>query len=130
MINSIIFEGRLGQEPDVRFTTSGAKVANLSVANTRRYKQGEEWKSETVWVKVEGWGRLAEKMEDLSQGDRIIITGRLAEEQWETKDGQKRSKFKIVATDFRLIDTTAAAKKAVDEIPEDDYEDYGEDVPF
>jgi len=129
MINRIELEGRLGQEPEIRFTHAGQKVATLNIANTRHYKQGENWKTETMWIKCQLWGRLADKAGNLQKGDHVLVIGRLQKEEWETQHG-KRHTYSIVAEDLRTVDFVRKVEEIAKDMPENDYPDDVSDVPF
>lgn len=96
--------GNLAGDPELRFTPSGAAVASFTVAQTpRKYdKQTTEWvDGETVWMRCSIWRQAAENVaECLTKGTRVIVTGRLVQRQWETKEGEKRSSMELQADDI------------------------------
>lgn len=132
MINAIAIEGRLGQGPDVRFTINGQKVANFSLAHTRRWKSGEEYKEETLWFKCEVWGWLAEKVEELGKGAPVLVVGELRLDEYTRKDGSKYSGFKVYVKEIRKIDYTRVEKVGQEAQPEPPKDDMpaDDDVPF
>ena len=88
--------GNLTQDPELRFTPSGAAVANFTVASTPRTfdRQTNEWKdAETLFMRCSVWREAAENVaESLTRGTRVVVTGRLVSRSWEDKEsGQKRS---------------------------------------
>lgn len=88
--------GNLTQDPELRFTPSGAAVANFTVASTPRYmdRQTNEWKDgETLFMRCSVWREAAENVaESLTRGTRVVVTGRLVSRSWDDKEtGQKRS---------------------------------------
>ena len=87
--------GNLTQEPELRFTPSGAAVANFTVASTPRQfdRQSNEWKDgETLFMRCSVWRDAAENVaESLARGARVIVTGRLKSRSYETKEGEKRT---------------------------------------
>lgn len=90
--------GHLGKDPEVRYTNSGKAVVRVDMAllDKWRNKEGEQ-KEETTWVTIELWGRTAETFaEKLSKGTNVFIAGKLKEEKWEDKNGNKREKLKVV----------------------------------
>lgn len=90
--------GALGRDFELRYTTGGRAVANTSVASSRRYKKGDEWVEDTVWMPIVCWGELAENAcASLAKGTRVIVSGRLQQRQWETDEGEKRSVIELVA---------------------------------
>lgn len=87
--------GNLTADPELRFTPSGAAVANLTVASTPRTfdKQANEWKDgETTFMRGSVWRDQGENAAaSLKRGDRVVATGRLVTRSWETPEGEKRS---------------------------------------
>ena len=87
--------GNLTQDPELRFTPSGAAVANFTVASTPRQfdRQSNEWKDgETLFMRCSVWREAAENVdESLGRGSRVIVSGRLKSRSFETKEGDKRT---------------------------------------
>ncbi len=87
--------GNLTTDPELRFTPSGAAVANFTVASTPRAfdRQSNEWKDgETLFMRCSVWRDAAENVaESLQRGTRVIVTGRLKSRSYETKEGEKRT---------------------------------------
>lgn len=87
--------GNLTQDPELRFTPSGAAVANFTVASTPRQfdRQTNEWKDgETLFMRCSVWRDAAENVaESLTRGSRVIVSGRLKSRSFETKEGEKRT---------------------------------------
>jgi len=78
MYQRIEIIGRLGANPDMRYTDSGTAVCTLSVATDRKYKQGDEWHDETTWFRVTCWGATAENVNKyLVKGSLVFIDGYL-----------------------------------------------------
>ncbi len=104
-INKAILIGRLGRDPEVRYTQGGRAVANFSIATSREWKDKEtgEKREETDWHNIVAWGRLGEICgEYLSKGKQVYIEGRLQTRSWE-KDGIKRYTTEIVANDVQFL---------------------------
>lgn len=96
-LNSILIEGNLTQDPELKYTTKGTALCSLSIAVNRYYKSEEETKQETAFLDVECWGRIAETCsQHLSKGRGVRIVGRIKQDRWE-QDGYIRSKVIIVA---------------------------------
>ena len=92
--------GNLTQDPELRFTPSGAAVANFTVASTPRYmdRQTNEWKDgETLFMRCSVWREAAENVaESLTRGARVIVSGRLKSRSWDDKEtGQKRTTMEL-----------------------------------
>jgi single-strand DNA-binding protein len=91
--------GNLTADPELRFTPSGAAVANFTVASTPRAfdRQSNEWKDgETLFMRCSVWRDAAENVaESLQRGSRVIVTGRLKSRTWDTKEGEKRTVMEL-----------------------------------
>lgn len=103
-INRVIIMGNLTRDIEIKHLQSGMSVAEIGVAvNDRRKDQGGNWIEEVTFVDVTLWGRTAEiAAEYLGKGSPIFIEGRLKLDQWE-KDGQKRSKMRVVCERMQLL---------------------------
>lgn len=87
--------GNLTADPELRFTQSGAAVTSFTVASTPRSfdKQSNEWKDgEALFLRCNAWRQVAENVaESLTRGSRVIVSGRLRQRSFETKEGEKRT---------------------------------------
>ncbi|HVO58332.1 MAG TPA: single-stranded DNA-binding protein [Dongiaceae bacterium] len=104
-VNKVILVGRLGRDPETRYTGGGQAVANFSVATDETYrdKAGERQKR-TEWHKIVVWGKQAEIAQQyLKKGSLVFIEGRIQSREWQDKEGQKRTSFEIVANNFRML---------------------------
>jgi single-strand DNA-binding protein len=104
-VNKVILVGRLGRDPETRFTGGGQAVANFSVATDETYKdRAGERQKRTEWHKIVVWGKQAEIAQQyLKKGSLVFIEGRIQTREWQDKEGQKRTSFEIVATNFRML---------------------------
>ncbi len=102
MSNNVTVIGNLTMDPELRFTASGVAMANISVADSRRYQdRNNEWQEETSFFRGTCWRDVAENVaESLSKGSRVIISGRLKQRTWETNEGEKRN---VVELDIQDI---------------------------
>ena len=95
----ITLVGNLTNDPELRFTPSGAAVAKFTVASTPRYmdRQTNEWKDgDTLFLNCQIWRQAAENVaESLTRGMRVIVSGRLKQRSYETKEGEKRTVFEV-----------------------------------
>lgn len=111
---SITVIGNLVDDPELRFTPSGAPVANFRIASTPRTfdKQTNEWKDgETLWLGCAVWRQMGENVaETLTKGMRVIIQGNLKSRQYETKEGEKRTVFEIDVQEIGPSLRSASAK--------------------
>ena len=104
-LNRVQLMGRLGKDPEGKFTPTGKKVTHFSVAVSNRWKSKEgEAKEYTEWVNVEAWGRLGEVCQEyLKKGSLIFIEGRLKTDRYEDK-GETRYYTKVVALTMQMLD--------------------------
>ena len=124
-LNKVQLIGRLGADPEARFTPSGTKVTTFRMAVTRQWKDAEgEKKEATEWVSIETWGGLAEVCSNyLKKGSLVYIEGRLQTDRYEV-EGEKRYKTKVVAREMQMLDRKSVEAGA-EETPTDE-----EGLPF
>jgi single-strand DNA-binding protein len=95
-INVVVIGGRLGQEPEIRYSSGGTAIASLSVA-VNNYDKREDDNQKTNWVRVVVFGKTAEFLgEKAGVGARVTVKGMLDENRWEDKQGNKRSILQVV----------------------------------
>jgi single-strand DNA-binding protein len=115
---TITVVGNLTADPELRFTPSGAAVANFTVASTPRIfdRQSSEWKDgEALFLRCNIWREAAENVaESLTRGSRVIVTGRLKQRSFETREGEKRTVFEVEVDEIgpSLRYATAKVNKA------------------
>jgi len=104
-LNRVQLIGRLGKDPETRFTPTGKKVAQFSLAVSNRWKSDTgEAKEYTEWINVEAWGRLGEICQQyLHKGSLIYLEGRLKTDRYEDK-GETRYFTKVVALQMQMLD--------------------------
>ena len=106
--------GNLVDDPELRFTPSGAPVANFRIASTPRTfdRQSNEWKDgDTLFLSCAVWRQAAENVaESLQRGMRVIVQGRLKSRQYETREGEKRTVFEIDVEEVGPSLRSASAK--------------------
>ena len=98
--NTVELIGNITRDPELRFTPSGAAVANFGLAVNRRWRnqQTNDWEEQVSFFDIVCWREMAENVtESLTKGTRVIVTGRLDQRSWETDQGEKRSKVEVVA---------------------------------
>lgn len=102
MSNNVTVIGNLTADPELRFTASGVAMVNISVADSRRYQdRNGDWQEETSFFRGTCWRELAENVaESLTKGSRVVISARLKQRTWETKEGEKRN---VVELDIQDI---------------------------
>lgn len=103
--NRVILLGNLTRDPEVRYTPQGTAVCDVGLAvNERRKNAAGEWSDEVVYVDVTLWGRTAEVAgEYLTKGSPVLIEGRLRLDTWESQDGQKRSRLRVVGERMQML---------------------------
>ncbi len=114
-LNKVMLIGRLTRDPQLRYTPSGAAVADLGVAVNRYYKGQDGSRQEDVcFIDVTVWGKQAENAtEYLSKGRQVYVEGYLRLDSWEDKTtGDKRSKLKVVANNVQYLDSRGAGSGA------------------
>lgn len=104
-VNKVILVGRLGKDPEVRYTTGGQAVANFTMATDFSYKdRNGERQKRTEWHRVVAWRKLAEIVQQyLKKGSLVYIEGRIETREWQDKEGQKRYTTEIIANDMRML---------------------------
>ena len=108
-LNRVQLIGRLGKDPESKFTPTGKKVTHFSVAVSNRWKSKEgDAKEYTEWVNVEAWGRLGEVCQEyLKKGSLVYLEGRLKTDKYEDK-GEFRYFSKVVALTMQMLDRKPA----------------------
>lgn len=106
-LNKAMLIGRLGQDPEVRYTQANTAVATLSIATSERFKDSNgEAQERTEWHRVVAWGRLAEICQQyLNKGSLVYIEGPIQTRSWEDKDGQKKYTTEIKALQMTMLDS-------------------------
>ena len=123
-VNKVILVGRLGNEPDVRYTAAGAAIANISLATnfSTKDRQTGEWREETEWHRVVFFERLAEVVKQyLHKGSQIYVEGRLRTEKWQDQNGVERYTTKVMARDMQMLDSRADAGYGAQQQPSGGY---------
>ncbi|MBW1887461.1 MAG: single-stranded DNA-binding protein [Deltaproteobacteria bacterium] len=105
-VNKVILVGRLGRDPEVRYTPNGVAIANFSIATSEEWKDKDtgEKQERTEWHRIVAWRRLGEICgEYLHKGSQVYIEGRLQTRDWEDRDGNKRYTTEIVAQNMQML---------------------------
>jgi single-strand DNA-binding protein len=99
--NNVTLVGNLTRDPELRYTQSGRGVASFGLAVNRRYQQNGEWQEQTSFFNVVAWGDLGENAAaSLNKGHRIVVTGRLQQREYETREGEKRNTVEVIADEL------------------------------
>ena len=113
-VNKVILVGRLGRDPETRYTGGGQAVANFSLATDETYKdRNGERQKRTEWHRITAWGKLAEICQQyLKKGTMVYVEGRIQSREWQDKEGQKRTSYDIVANTMKMLSSRADAAAA------------------
>ena len=108
-LNRVQLIGRLGKDPDGKFTPTGKQVTHFSLAVTNRWKSKDgDTKEYTEWINIEAWGRLGEVCKEyLKKGSLVYLDGRLKTDRYEDK-GETRYFSKVVALQMQMLDRKPA----------------------
>jgi single-strand DNA-binding protein len=109
-LNRVQLIGRLGKDPEGRFTPTGKKVTHFSVAVSNRWKTADgESREYTEWVNLEAWGRLGDVCQQyLHKGSLVYLEGRLKTDKYDDKDGDTKYYTKVVALGMQMLDRKPA----------------------
>jgi single-strand DNA-binding protein len=135
-LNKVMIIGRLGRDPEMRYTTSGKPVTTFSVAAGRAWTTTDGVRrTETEWFNVVSWGGLAEICSKyLNKGQRVYIEGRLQTRRWTDAEGVKKSAVEVVANEMIMLDKSTHRDANTEEFEEPNYEhdpsDDEEEYPF
>lgn len=105
-VNKVILVGNLGKDPEMKYTASGAAIANLTVATSESWndKQTGEKKEQTEWHRVVFFRRLAEIAgEYLHKGSQVYIEGKLQTRKWQDQNGQDRYTTEVVGNEMQML---------------------------
>ena len=113
-VNKVILVGRLGRDPETRYTGGGQAVANFTMATDESYKdKNGERQKRTEWHRITAWGKLAEICQQyLKKGTMVYIEGRIQSREWQDKEGQKRTSYDIVANTMKMLSSRAESAAA------------------
>jgi single-strand DNA-binding protein len=105
-LNRVQLIGRLGKDPEGRFTPTGKQVVHFSLAVSNRWKSAEgEARESTEWVNIEAWGRLGEVCQQyLHKGSLVYLEGRLKTDKFDDKSGETKYYTKVVALSMQMLD--------------------------
>ena len=136
-LNKVFLIGNLTRDPELRYTPSGTAVASLGLAVSRKYRgQNGEQQEETCFVELEVWAKRAEVMSEyLSKGRSVFIEGRLRLDTWETQQGDKRSRLKVVVENFQFLGARRPASAEGEDFVQDEPREQKaksdeDDIPF
>lgn len=110
--NKVSLIGRLGAQPEVVTFDSGRTLARFSIATNESYKNKDgEWQENTQWHNLTAWGKTAELIAKLlNKGQEVLVEGRLVNNSYETKEGEKRYGTSIEVNEFLMLSPKSDAK--------------------
>jgi len=116
-LNRVLLMGNLTRDPELRYLPSNTPVVSIGLAVNRRWRnQQDQQQEETTFVDCEAFGRSAEVINQyLRKGRPVFIEGRLRLDQWQDKEGQNRSKMKVIIESFQFVDSRGGGDGARDE---------------
>ncbi len=116
-VNKVLLIGRLGADPELRYTADGVPVATFNVATSETFKDRSGTKQErTEWHRVVAWRKLGEiSGEYLKKGKLVYIEGKIQSREYEAKDGTKRKTFEIIASEMKMLGTAGDGRQAGEE---------------
>jgi single-strand DNA-binding protein len=137
MVNKVILVGRLGRDPEMRYTPAGDPVCNFTLATDYVYRdRSGEMQRRTEWHRIVAWRKLAEQCTQLlSKGKLAYVEGRLQTRQWDDRDGHKRTTTEIVISRMLILspkgEPALEMEREAPGPPEDTAPEItDEDVPF
>ena len=116
-LNKVLIIGRLGQDPEMRYTPSGRPLTKFQLAANRSWTTADgEKKTETEWFNIVAWGKLAEICNQyLKKGQQIYIEGRLHTRRWQDDEGSNHSSVEIITQEMIMLDGRTAEESESDE---------------
>ncbi len=124
-LNKVMIIGRLGRDPEMRYTPSGRPVTTFTVATSRTWNTSEgERRVETEWFNIVAWGNLAEICKQyLTKGQQVYVEGRLQTRTWDDSEGNKHTSVEIVANEMIMLSERREAEGSgeAENIEEDEF---------
>ena len=124
-LNKVTLIGRLGHDPEIRYTQSGSAVSNATIATNDYWidKQGEK-QERTEWHSLVMWGRLADLAQSyLKKGSQVYVEGRLQTRDWEDQQGHKHYKTEVVVTTMQFLDSRISDSESAQAVASSEYKD-------
>lgn len=135
-VNKVILVGRLGKEPEMRYTTSGDAVCNFSVATSENWKDKNGEKQEKVdWHNLVAYKKLAEICgQYLKKGSQVYVDGKLTTRKWQDKDGKDRYTTEVIINEMRMLGGGEKSEQRQESKPAPKaggaFDDFEDDIPF
>ncbi len=142
-LNKVMLIGRLGADPELKYTPSNAAVLNMSIATNTSYRTPDGQQQEmTEWHRIVAWRKLAEIISQYAKkGNQVYVEGKIQTRSWDDKDGNKRYMTEVVADSIQLLGSPNQQNNASHSAPTESNEssgadfsepnvDEGDDLPF
>jgi single-strand DNA-binding protein len=134
-VNKVILLGNVGQDPEIRYTTSGEPVANFSIATTDQWKDKNGEKQErTEWHRIVAYKKMAEIIgQYVKKGDPIFIEGSIQSNKYKDKEGIERTAFQIRLETMRMLGSRGKSdtqQKPEYQQPSGNFDDFEDDIPY
>ncbi len=124
-LNKVLLIGRLGRDPEMRYTPSGRPVTTFSLATSRTWHSNGERHNETEWFNIVAWGQLAEICKQyLHKGQQVYIEGRLQTRTWENAEGKKNTSVEVVANEMIMLGDSSSSKEPEDINPSSEEDEF------
>ena len=129
MVNRATLVGRVGRDPELRFTADGTPVASFSMAMTEIYKRKDGTKADdTTWLDIVVWRKLAEIVgEYVKKGALLYVEGKIQVQKYEDREGVKRQKIQVVADQMKMLGSKGSGQQRTDD---PDFPTEEDDIPL
>lgn len=104
-LNKVMLIGRLGRDPEIRYSSNNTPICNFSIATSERVKKGDNFEEKTEWHRIVVFGNQAENASKfLKKGSLVFVDGRIQSRTYQDKDGNERTVFEIIANSLNFLD--------------------------
>jgi len=134
-VNKAIIVGHLGQDPEIRYTSSGEAAANISVATSEQWKDKStgEQKEQTEWHRISFFGKAAEVVcQYMRKGSQIYVEGKIRSKKYTDKNNIERTAFEIIAESFKMLGSKSESGSGKQSKPaaKPQLDDMDQEIPF
>ena len=104
-LNKVMLIGRLGRDPEIRYSSNNTPICNFSLATSERIRKGDNFEEKTEWHRIVVFGNQAENASKfLKKGSLVFVDGKIQSRTYQDKDGNERSVFEIIANSLNFLD--------------------------
>jgi single-strand DNA-binding protein len=112
-LNKVMLIGRLGRDPEIRYSSNNTPICNFSIATSERIRKGDNFEEKTEWHRIVVFGNQAENASKfLKKGSLVFVDGKIQSRTYQDKDGNERNVFEIVANSLNFLDPKDSAMPA------------------